>query len=377
MKTNYFTFLVNQYPPLASPLAAFYSSNSDGNSAGYGGIGGGAQRAGSISGASGVGASGLVTQPPVGSRLGHSAAVPTSASLLSAPPPAGGGTSTGSSSGYCPLSNQAYGRLSMSLEDNVFKCTGNSALSTSSSCSTSVVTSSSGCSAPVQLRSDMSGAGAVGSGGSVSGHNKLVTIYDARSNSPAAFGQQSYAPGNVLASEPITEEQLQELSLDKLKMVNRYAESTKSLSFLPMVHERQTARMKTRSEWFLNPSETSGGESEDEQHRQSSHATHSGFSLIGSGMLASSRLESVVGGSSSSSSSGRSKAIVRKSSSKEKRLVRRSSSSKKDKENGAAAISSLGPSNADGGCSPKFGVLLADSRLDDGFTETANYKPRI
>lgn len=48
----------------------------------------------------------------------------------------------------------------------------------------------------------------------------------------------------------ITEESL---NLDDLKIVNRYAESTKSLTFLPIVHERQTQRMKTRSEWFLNP----------------------------------------------------------------------------------------------------------------------------
>lgn len=44
------------------------------------------------------------------------------------------------------------------------------------------------------------------------------------------------------------------LKLEDLKTVNRYAESTKSLTFLPIVHERQTQRMKTRSEWFLNPS---------------------------------------------------------------------------------------------------------------------------
>ena len=44
------------------------------------------------------------------------------------------------------------------------------------------------------------------------------------------------------------------LKLDDLKVVNQYAESTKSLTFLPIVHQRQTQRMKTRSEWFLNPS---------------------------------------------------------------------------------------------------------------------------
>lgn len=43
------------------------------------------------------------------------------------------------------------------------------------------------------------------------------------------------------------------MTLDELRAVNRYAESTKSLSYLPLVHERQTARMRTRSEWFLSP----------------------------------------------------------------------------------------------------------------------------
>ncbi|XP_055706256.1 uncharacterized protein LOC129803591 [Phlebotomus papatasi] len=41
------------------------------------------------------------------------------------------------------------------------------------------------------------------------------------------------------------------MTMEELRAVNRYAESTKSLSYLPQVHERQTARMRTRSEWFL------------------------------------------------------------------------------------------------------------------------------
>lgn len=43
------------------------------------------------------------------------------------------------------------------------------------------------------------------------------------------------------------------MTLEELRAVNRYAESTKSLSYLPQVHERQAARMRTRSEWFLSP----------------------------------------------------------------------------------------------------------------------------
>ncbi|KAL9909566.1 rho GTPase activating protein at 71E isoform 2-T3 [Glossina fuscipes fuscipes] len=43
------------------------------------------------------------------------------------------------------------------------------------------------------------------------------------------------------------------MTMEELRAVNRYAESTKSLSYLPQVHERQAARMRTRSEWFLGP----------------------------------------------------------------------------------------------------------------------------
>ncbi|XP_074605073.1 uncharacterized protein LOC141858270 [Brevipalpus obovatus] len=55
--------------------------------------------------------------------------------------------------------------------------------------------------------------------------------------------------------EDIQENDGESLNLEQLRQVNRYAESTKSLSFLPIVHERQTQRMKTRSEWFLNPND--------------------------------------------------------------------------------------------------------------------------
>lgn len=67
------------------------------------------------------------------------------------------------------------------------------------------------------------------------------------------FGRENYEyyariSGRVLKVE-------ESLNLEELRQVNRYAESTKSLSLLPIVHERQTQRMKTRSEWFLNPKE--------------------------------------------------------------------------------------------------------------------------
>lgn len=49
-------------------------------------------------------------------------------------------------------------------------------------------------------------------------------------------------------------DQLDVTSENELRALNRYAEATRSLSVLPMVHERQTQRMKTRSEWFLQDS---------------------------------------------------------------------------------------------------------------------------
>ncbi|KFM81837.1 hypothetical protein X975_25809, partial [Stegodyphus mimosarum] len=134
------------------------------------------------------------------------------------------------------------------------------------------------------------------------------------------------------------------LDPDELKAVNRYAESTKSLSFLPQVHERQTARMRTRSEWFLNPSPCPSptpfhvppeiDENEEiafKQMKTSDSKRGSNASSISSNSL----LNSV----------GSDKQLVRRSSGKEKRLVRRSSSkSKRDKENGtnASCVSTSG-----------------------------------
>lgn len=43
------------------------------------------------------------------------------------------------------------------------------------------------------------------------------------------------------------------MPLDELKRLNKLAESTKSLSYLEWVHERQTQRMQTRSEWYVDP----------------------------------------------------------------------------------------------------------------------------
>ncbi|KAK8745763.1 hypothetical protein OTU49_017386, partial [Cherax quadricarinatus] len=112
------------------------------------------------------------------------------------------------------------------------------------------------------------------------------------------------------------------MTLDELRQVNRYAESTKSLSYLPQVHERQTERMRTRSEWFLSHSPHASPLTPVDVECQP-HAVY---------ILRSGSINRPPSGGGSSENVGSS---IRRSSSKDKdrKLVRRSSS-KKDKENG-------------------------------------------
>ncbi|XP_047492272.1 uncharacterized protein LOC125041401 isoform X1 [Penaeus chinensis] len=112
------------------------------------------------------------------------------------------------------------------------------------------------------------------------------------------------------------------MTLDELRQVNRYAESTKSLSYLPQVHERQTERMRTRSEWFLSHSPHGTPLTPVDVECQP-HAVY---------ILRSGSINRPPSGGGSSENVGSS---VRRTSSKDKdrKLVRRSSS-KKDKENG-------------------------------------------
>ncbi|KAJ9583594.1 hypothetical protein L9F63_022067, partial [Diploptera punctata] len=124
------------------------------------------------------------------------------------------------------------------------------------------------------------------------------------------------------------------MTLEELRAVNRYAESTKSLSYLPQVHERQTARMRTRSEWFLTPADGSeGGKlvtcSTVDSDPTSIHVlrgsnTRSSSGTIGAGLSASA--ESVK------------RPSIRRSSSrsdKSRHPPHRSSSRRKNKENGS------------------------------------------
>ncbi|KAH9392788.1 hypothetical protein TYRP_005876 [Tyrophagus putrescentiae] len=237
----------------------------------------------------------------------------------------------------------SYARLSMSLEESFFRF---SPVKTNSNSPQSIVT-------VLQQQ-----------------HPGPSSFSDAsQSQSQQQLKQQSYS--NMLHAEM--------LKLEDLKTVNRYAESTKSLTFLPIVHERQTARMKTRSEWFLNPKESPNSSSGD------SSAGNSSGSSSGTSPLSSSAANVLAASSASTSVRSQplattistqqvvsNKPLIRKSSSgKEKRLIRRTSS-KKDKENGGGG----GGEKKVGGGGPSFTEADCTRESVRQMNVTFTYKPR-
>lgn len=264
------------------------------------------------------------------------------------------------------LTDDIYGRLSlsMSLEDNVFKTThsliGGHCSSSNSPCNVST-TSSNICSPHGEFSENLSG------------------IYDQRQISlplhyatqrsplPKAHHQAKSAAGDK-TNEAMIEEEIK--NLDQLKTLNIFAESTKSLTYLPQVHERQTVRMKNRSEWFLTPNEQSTAKSDDDLHASSMFSSQ--FGKSGAGPSTSGYKDSGVNGT-------RSKAIIRKTSSKDKRIIRRSSS-KKDKENGNQGLGAVASTSSQQSAAPRvFGMLSTDPAplsKDDNKTGSS-YKPRL
>ncbi|XP_055383742.1 AF4/FMR2 family member lilli-like isoform X2 [Condylostylus longicornis] len=95
------------------------------------------------------------------------------------------------------------------------------------------------------VSADVSGnrGGSGGGGGSNNSNNGSNGIKHSSSCSSTRSSKSASAAGSH-----------HHMTMDELRAVNRYAESTKSLSYLPQVHERQRARMRTRSEWFLESS---------------------------------------------------------------------------------------------------------------------------
>ncbi|RZF48659.1 hypothetical protein LSTR_LSTR010749 [Laodelphax striatellus] len=151
------------------------------------------------------------------------------------------------------------------------------------------------------------------------------------------------------------------MTLDELRAVNRYAESTKSLSYLPQVHERQTARMRTRSEWFLNPSGKLG-------HSMDSDPT-SMHILRGSNTLTLSSSGNICGGttmglSASAESVSKRPSIIRRNSSRSRHTR---GSSRRNKENGSGKAAAAARPSSSGDASD---AATTDRHL-------AFYKPRI
>ncbi|XP_043221923.1 uncharacterized protein LOC122381598 isoform X4 [Amphibalanus amphitrite] len=161
------------------------------------------------------------------------------------------------------------------------------------------------------------------------------------------------------------------------------------------VHERQTARMRTRSEWFLTPLELS--------LRAGAAAAAAGaagepgavpVTPPSAGVLRGERRANTAprpslptAGGGGASSVDRDKRLVRRSSSKDKerRLVRRSSS-KKDKENGAQLRQALAAAGGGGGVEPAAADESPRRPLSEhecsetstvGLHVSLTYKPRI
>ncbi|KAL3266061.1 hypothetical protein HHI36_010248 [Cryptolaemus montrouzieri] len=127
------------------------------------------------------------------------------------------------------------------------------------------------------------------------------------------------------------------MTLEELKAVNRYAESTRSLSYLPQVHERQTERMKTRSQWFLAPSVdcSSCGGSLDLPFNDIDVET------LTSALLRKSSSGTIVGiaGLSLSAESVQKRPSIRRSNSRDKRNYLHRSTSRRNKQNGSRSNS--------------------------------------
>nr|XP_022901435.1 uncharacterized protein LOC111414351 isoform X2 [Onthophagus taurus] len=127
------------------------------------------------------------------------------------------------------------------------------------------------------------------------------------------------------------------MTLDELRAVNRYAESTRSLSYLPQVHERQTERMRTRSQWFLAPSvecSSCGGSLEIPLNSAD-------MTALTNTLLRKPSSGTIVGamGLSLSAESIQKRPSIRRSNSRDKRHYLHRSSSRRNKENGSRSNS--------------------------------------
>jgi hypothetical protein len=150
------------------------------------------------------------------------------------------------------------------------------------------------------------------------------------------------------------------MTLEELRAVNRYAESTRSLSYLPQVHERQTERMKTRSQWFLAPSvecSSCGGSLDlplneadvsaltNALLRRSSSGTIGIICNFTKRCVIIKRLAVGIAGLSLSAESVQKRPSIRRSNSRDKRHYLHRSASRRNKENGSRSNSFKGRSD--------------------------------
>ncbi|KAK9737288.1 hypothetical protein QE152_g10836 [Popillia japonica] len=158
-------------------------------------------------------------------------------------------------------------------------------------------------------------------------------LFKGNSTSRSSSGSQSSRTSQTHSGPRMT--------LEELRAVNRYAESTRSLSYLPQVHERQTARMRTRSQWFLAPSVecTSCGGSLDIALNDAN------VSALTNALLRRSSSGTIVGavGLSLSAESIQKRPSIRRSNSRDKRHYLHRSS-RRNKENGSRSNSFKGRS---------------------------------
>lgn len=158
-------------------------------------------------------------------------------------------------------------------------------------------------------------------------------LFKGNSTSRSSSGSQSSKTSQTHSGPRMT--------LEELRAVNRYAESTRSLSYLPQVHERQTERMRTRSQWFLAPSVecSSCGGSLDIALNDAN------VSALTNALLRRSSSGTIVGavGLSLSAESIQKRPSIRRSNSRDKRHYLHRSS-RRNKENGSRSNSFKGRS---------------------------------
>ncbi|XP_021191646.3 uncharacterized protein LOC110377190 isoform X2 [Helicoverpa armigera] len=99
----------------------------------------------------------------------------------------------------------------------------------------------------------LAGGGGAGAAGGVLGIIPEHSLLDSCTRLSISLEESVFKVSVSSSSQSSRSNSSPHMTLEELRAINKYAESTKSLSYLPQVHERQRARMRTRSEWFLQP----------------------------------------------------------------------------------------------------------------------------